>query len=166
MRRLTPDQFVQEFWKKVCKGDPSLCWEWQAAVQKSGYGVVGVRRKLHLAHRVAWELSNGEIPPGMLVCHTCDNRICCNPQHLFLGTHADNLRDMYEKNRNNNARGDSSGPRVAAKTGWKVVGEIRKLYTSGDFTARELGEMFSVSGSTVSRIVNHVLWKKDTEVTP
>ena len=100
----------ERFWSKVDKsGD---CWVWTAAVVGSrnpkfdhvgGYGVFGIGRKVYRAHRVSWEMAHGPIPDGMLVCHSCDNRGCVRPSHLFLGDQADNVRDMDSKGRRVNS---------------------------------------------------------------
>ena len=81
---------------------PNDCWLWQSTTNANGYGLIAVGRKGEgqlLAHRVAWELTYGNIPEGMLVCHHCDNPRCVRPEHLFLGTHADNTHDMMLKGR-------------------------------------------------------------------
>lgn len=81
------------------------CHEWQGALSKKGYGVIGIgsrldkTRKIIYCHRVSYEINNGNIPKGMLVLHRCDNPKCINPQHLFLGTAMDNTNDMISKNR-------------------------------------------------------------------
>ena len=90
---------MKRFWDKVKIAGPDECWEWQASIGKNGYGAFKFDGWMRPASRIAWLLTNGEIPDGMLVCHKCDNRKCCNLNHLFLGTHADNMQDMMNKGR-------------------------------------------------------------------
>lgn len=85
------------------------CWDWKASKFRSGYARFAMpppTRHSVVAHRVSYELYKGPIPDGLLVCHTCDNPACTNPDHLFLGTHSDNVQDMLRKGRNNPQRGD------------------------------------------------------------
>lgn len=107
-KRSRPDQNSEHycslacrFWSKVDKSaGVDACWPWTAkSKHKAGYGVISVDGKRNVSHRVAWELARGEIPPGMHVCHKCDNPPCCNPSHYFLGTPADNVLDMVDKGR-------------------------------------------------------------------
>ena len=85
--------------------DPDGCTVWTGTVDRCGYGRISVGCRMAMAHRVAWELANGTIPPGMEVCHSCDNRPCCNVAHLFLGTHQDNMTDMARKGRRRGPQG-------------------------------------------------------------
>lgn len=91
-------QTKESFLKKLRIKD-SGCWDFKGAINATGYGVVGFNGKVMQAHRLSWFLHNGEIPDGLLVCHRCDNRRCCNPDHLFIGTHKDNTQDMILKGR-------------------------------------------------------------------
>lgn len=87
------------FWHRVAIGEPDECWPWLAGRSKFGYGSVFHEGRVVGAHRVVYEWMRGPIPPGYCVCHTCDNPPCVNPAHLWLGTKADNLRDMWAKGR-------------------------------------------------------------------
>jgi hypothetical protein len=135
------------------------CWEWTGTIHpKYGYGYItvgskkdGTKRPYH-AHRFSWEYHIGPIPKGLIVCHKCDNKTCVNPDHLFLGTPADNSRDMVAKGRQ--ARGESHGRR---KIGQQEADDIRNLLGSGVFQ-EEIAKRFSVSQSLVSLIKLGKIW--------
>lgn len=89
----------ERFWSKVNLLEPDDCWEWTAS-KRQGYGRFGVEKGyIEYAHRWLWERLHGPIPEGLFICHRCDNPGCVNPNHLFLGTHLENMEDMREKQR-------------------------------------------------------------------
>lgn len=98
------EEVEERFWSKVdAKGDDE-CWLWKAAKDSEGYGVFSIGARNYKSNIVAWTLFNGRIEPGLLVCHKCDTPACCNPTHLFLGTHTENMQDMSQKGRHGNQK--------------------------------------------------------------
>jgi hypothetical protein len=150
---------VLRFWLKVDIRSDDECWIWNGPVSNCGYGnfSVGGKRspdyKQWSAHRYAWVIANGEIPDGLNVCHTCDNRLCVNPAHLFLGTDVDNMADKVAKDRQ--AKGSTSGK---SKLSEADVNKVIELYNSGKLQ-REVGEELGVSQAVVSKILLGQNWK-------
>lgn len=139
--------------KFVVRRNDDQCWEWVGAKLKRGYGTLKVDRQTRYAHRVSYELHVGPIPEGMLVCHHCDNPECSNPKHLFLGTQAENLRDMVSKGRR--PHGSNS---YNAKLTEEDVLHMRKLAEQG-MTTGQLGKIFNIHNVHAYEIVHGVKWK-------
>lgn len=144
---------IAHFWLNVDKSNENnACWEWIGYKDKHGYGVVKFSSKSLRAHRVAWVIANGEIPNGLLICHHCDNRKCCNPDHLFLGTHKDNVQDRDAKGRANQVRGEKH---YRAKLTEKQVLEIRHRFKSESVTYTQLSREYQVSRVQISNIIRN-----------
>lgn len=144
---------VFRFESKVSPEPNTGCHLWTAAINKTGYGIFndGIKTSASLAHRVSYALYVGPIPEGMAVLHRCDTPTCVNPKHLFLGTQADNMRDMAQKNRTSHGEAHP-----CARVTRRVVQEIR-LRARTESQAR-LAAIFGLSQSAISLIVNKRTW--------
>lgn len=138
------------FWHKTVEhGD---CLDFTGTILDNGYGVYCTGGKPNLAHRLAYELAHGPIPDGLYVCHRCDRRCCVRPEHLFLGTAADNQRDMAAKGRS--LQGERHHK---AKVTDAAVREIRRRVAAGE-TCRALAPEYGVSPSAIERIASRRAW--------
>lgn len=132
------------------------CWQLpKESVGCNGYARYRFEGKQQLAHRISWQKSFGPIPDGLFVCHHCDNRLCVNPSHLFLGTHMDNMKDRDAKGRCFRPLGEVVG---TSKLTESDVKEMRAMHAAGAGFA-ELGRRFGVSGTHAARIVRRFWWK-------
>ena len=148
----TAGDLQERFWSKIVFG-MSDCWFWRAATDDAGYGWLQNKR----AHRVSWELHHGPIPHEMKVLHRCDVRNCVNPEHLFLGTQADNVADMKAKGRGRNVpQYGESNPMHALTT--SDVLSIRADFAEGRATIRELAKRYGVAVMTIHRVIRRQSW--------
>jgi hypothetical protein len=149
---------AERFWSKVDKsGGPEACWPWTAAIDKSsGYGLFAVAHgELVGAHVYAFRAEGGSVPARSCVLHSCDNRPCCNPQHLSAGTKKENYDDSVSKGR------QTRGEKVHnAKLTEETVREIRKRFVKGNPIngGAALAVLFGVNQSTVNKIARGQLW--------
>jgi predicted metal-binding protein len=141
------------FWDRVNKREDDECWEWQGYLMPNGYGQLKEREKNVYAHRYSYKLHFGELPEELCVCHKCDNRKCVNPNHLFIGTVADNMRDMYEKGRN------YKGKPGTTKLTPEQVRMIRTL-CENNYDKTEIAKVFGLKRCTVANIYSRRLWKE------
>ncbi len=129
---------AQRFWSKVNKTGPLWnnipCWLWTVARTSTGYGHFNLDGRSVKAHRAAWEITHGPIPDKLLVLHRCDRPLCCNPAHLFLGTPADNSRDMVQKNRHGSQRGNRHKTRARPREGDTAMDEYVTVAAASHLT--------------------------------
>jgi hypothetical protein len=182
------EAILRRLMKNVRVDEATGCWEWTGhRLSPPGlpYGDVMINRTRYMAHRAMWNFRVGPIPDGMCVLHRCDNPPCCNPAHLFLGTHADNAADRDAKGRT--AKGDRHPARrnpewaercrglaarrketrrgerhPAAKLTAARVNSIRERYAAGGVTMKELAVAFGVSQAAVHRAIRGTSWKHTT----
>ena len=141
----------ERFYEKV-----GIDMKWTGAKTPFGYGKLYVNGKLEYAHRISYKIYNGEIPEGMLVLHSCDDGSCVNPDHLHLGTDADNMREMQERGRKKPgiSKGEKNG---RAKLTEKEVIEIRKNYKNG-IKPRYLSKKYNIGVGSIFKIVSRKQW--------
>jgi len=152
----TPEQ---RFWAYVRKRrGPDACWEWAGTMMSTGYGLFHeVPGSRPLAHRYSYELHNGAVPEELFVCHSCDNRRCVNPRHLFAATQKENVADMIAKERGNwvGLKGTNNSQ---AKLDIRKVQEIRR----SPEVAWKMAQQYGVSIQTINAIRQRRLWKHVT----
>ena len=150
---------------------PDACWNWPRKLDHAGRGRVWLGGKLMLAHRAMWTVLRGEIPTGALLCHHCDNPTCVNPTHLYVGTHADNMRDMTERRRYFAAKDRDGAAAAARKAGlantWArgtgnpkvklTPAQVEQIRRDGRPT-KALAEVHKVDRTTIQRIRRGALW--------
>lgn len=153
------------FWSKVNKNGAGGCWLWTAGCTKDGYGQIrvgGTPGKVEYAHRVAWELLNGQIPEGLCVLHKCDSPPCVNLEHLFLGTDNDNVQDKMAKGRyvlgvHPGRPGEKNPLHILTE---KQVLEIKQALADDHYgLTAELAQKYGVAYHTIYDVKTEVTWK-------
>ena len=145
---------IDAFWERAEPEPNSGCWLWLGAPnQKTGYGQAKFCGRKVDAHRLAWEFTHGLVPSGLSVLHRCDVRTCVRPEHLFLGTHLDNMRDMNFK-----GRGASGARNGASRLTDENVADIRQLSAAGT-SQSTIAARFNIGQATVSHICLRHTWR-------
>lgn len=155
--QLSAGPVVQRFFEKIAFG-VSDCWYWRGAKHKLGYGLFNSVPGESKAHRASWRLHNGDIPAGMMVLHKCDVRCCVNPDHLYLGTQFDNMRDCVERGRHvNTPRFGEANPMSVLTAA--MVRQMRVDHAAGA-SMRSLAKKYNVSEMTAYRAIKRESWKE------
>jgi hypothetical protein len=141
------EDFRERFWQLVKKSGG--CWLWEGQVHTNGYGMFSIGGDWYFAHRLAFELCVGDIPSKLMILHLCDNRLCCNPDHLLPGTASENMRDAAKKGRMGRGKRYSE----------EEIEAMRNLYATGNYTQHSLATMFKTDQAHISRIVNKIRYK-------
>lgn len=145
---------LSEKYEKYVIRNEERCWGWKGHTNDSGYAMTSFKNKNFRAHRASWIIHFGEIPKGMFVCHKCDNPICSNPNHLFLGTAKDNMNDCKTKGRNNYA------PSKGEKNGLsKLTDDLVKEILSNKEGSRSLAKRLGIGQRHVNLIRQRKAWK-------
>jgi len=146
---------IERFWLKVNKTES--CWEWKSYKDKIGYGVFKIKSITCNAHRFSWTITNGTIDKGQVICHKCDNPSCVNPEHLFIGTQLDNIKDRDNKDR---VRNGNTHPH--AKLNYDLVKLIKELHNNGMSQQNIIKELkLDIDNSTLSRVISGKIWARD-----
>jgi len=142
---------IIKFWLMIDKKGEDDCWNWIRGRFSSGYGQFSANtyegRKVMRSHRFVYEITYGKILGGMQINHKCDNKLCCNPKHLYIGTQQDNVDDREYRGRSGKSKLTTND-----------VLKIRQLHKSGKFNQRMIADMFKVHPSQISLIISHKNW--------
>jgi hypothetical protein len=157
MKKIREEDRLNHFLSKVDIRSKDECWEWQGSFRTNGYGSYCIKRKEYNASRASWILHFGAIPNNIEVCHKCDNRKCVNPNHLFLGTHKENMYDAIKKGRVNNPPVNYGKDNTSTKLSENKVKTIFRLHRKG-ITKAELSRKFGVTKQAICLVLNRTNW--------
>lgn len=159
-----PKHPSERFWDKVAKRGPTECWEWHGARLTNGYGFLFAgptyerNERFVKAHRISWEIHNGDVPDGLCVLHHCDNPPCVNPSHLYVGTRADNAHDRAVRKRGKEQHQNGEQNDNAKLTEAQVRAIIVELQKLPRRSQTLIAEQYGVKQPQVSRIMRRKSW--------
>lgn len=149
------DELIGRFYTKIEKEDENGCWIWGASKNQYGYGQIAFQKKPILAHRLSYIIHKGNISKSCVIRHTCDTPACVNPNHLEIGTQADNMNDMWERKRGNTTIKSRGCHHYLSKLTEEQVKSIR----SSNKTVQELSDDYNIKYHAMWNIVHKRTWK-------
>ncbi len=153
-QRVEEDELEWAFWVRADRQNLDGCWNWCGTILRDGYGRFATYNRLYRAHRFAYESYYGAVPEGLLVCHHCDNRLCCNPLHLYAGTAKQNADDRNRRGRANTARGRQKKNAVLTTDAVHLI----RLNLLG-LTSKEQARIYHVSPRHIRAIRSRQEWR-------
>lgn len=149
-------------YEKIKKDEITGCWEYTGYIRPNGYGRINRKGVTHYVHRYVYSNTIGYIPDGMDVCHKCDNRKCCNPEHLFVGTRADNMMDAVKKGRQ--AKGEKLAVHhIGEKSPFSKLYSPQVIIIRGmadlGINKKDLSKAFGVSIDNIRKIISRNIWR-------
>lgn len=173
---MTDKQAILDLIERLEKEGPKKCWQWPLKTDRQGRGRYWLNGKLELAHRAVWRIKRGPIPAGKMLCHTCDNQGCVNPSHLYVGTHADNMRDMKDRKRYFAAKEPERvrelGRKLGSSNTWsrgaknpkaKLTSRQAASIRKSKLPTKTLTEIYGVARTTIQRIRSGNQWRARLE---
>jgi hypothetical protein len=173
-----PEKYLEyRFWSKVDRSNPEGCWEWKGRLNEFGYGQFYHEGTCKHAHRISYLLTYKELPDNLFVCHKCDNPPCVNPAHLWLGTPKGNTQDSINKGRNTLVKNRGTGGRAvvngnipesrlyssytnfAKKLNPSKVRTIRYLYSTKQYTYKDIAKIYEVTPSAIAGVIRQKTWR-------
>jgi hypothetical protein len=146
------DKQIKLFWSHVDVGPIDRCWNWKLSTDRDGYGKAKIGGRFYIAHRVAYEIRHGSIVAGLPVLHSCDNPICCNPAHHRQGTHTENMKDMYARNRWNKVLP------FHRKLDYEAAEQIRRDFKDG-MSKRAIAKKHGIAPRHVRDVISGECWR-------
>jgi len=155
INKVSKTKEVERFWSRVNRLGVDDCWVWVGRINPDGYGMFDYGNRGESSHRYVWRLFTGEdIPSGMVICHKCDNPPCCNPNHLFLGTVQDNVKDRDSKGRQRSHKGSDNNRAVLNEDKVRKIKQLRK----DGMEYQKIADFMGVSNGCVNHIINGRHW--------
>lgn len=160
--KLLKQKLENSFLKKTQRKDNDKCWPWKACVDQNGYGCMWnciLKKRSRVTRVILFLYKNVPFESKLIACHKCDNPICVNPSHIFVGTMKDNSQDMVKKGRYNPANKPKGSKHFASKLSEADVLKIRNMYRTGEHTYGSIAQLYNIDKTVIGKIIKKTAWK-------